>query len=316
MTALSDSGVPAAGFDHEALFYRGEAEFLGGVLPFVRGGLEREEAVVVAEPGPRLALLRDALGHDAEAVEFLDMAEVGLNPARIIGVWSAVVDRHVSAGRGLRGVGEPAWHGRRPVELVEWQLHELLLNHAFGSGPAWRLMCPYDEKHLPRSVCHGALRAHPVRSRSTQRAASEDYVSDGHAAAFAAALPPPTDAVLRGIYGPGDVPATRRTVAQYARSCGLAADRVDALELAASEVATNSIRHGGGNGTLAMWLEPGGVIIEFSDAGELLDPLVGRRMPRPDQEGGRGLYLVNQLCDLVQLRSSPTGTTVRITTWR
>jgi anti-sigma regulatory factor (Ser/Thr protein kinase) len=316
VTAPIHSGIPATGFDHEALFYRGDAEFLAGVLPFVQGGLERGEAVVVAEPAPRLALLRDALGDDADLVEFHDMAEIGLNPARIIGVWSAAVDRHTTAGRGLRGVGEPAWHGRRAVEMVECQLHELLLNHAFGSGPAWRLMCPYDEKNLPRSVCHGALRAHPVRSTSTERTASDAYVPDGHAAAFAAALDRPRDAVLRGIYGPGDVPATRRTVAQYARSCGLPADRVDALELAASELATNSIRHGGGNGTLAMWLESGAVVVEFSDAGQLLDPLIGRTMPRQDQEGGRGLYLVNQLCDLVQLRSSPSGTTIRITTWR
>jgi anti-sigma regulatory factor (Ser/Thr protein kinase) len=41
----------------------------------------------------------------------------------------------------------------------------------------------------------------------------------------------------------------------------------------------------------------------------------GRRTPTLEQEGGRGLYLVNQLCDLVQLRSSDRGTTVRITTW-
>jgi len=39
-------------------------------------------------------------------------------------------------------------------------------------------------------------------------------------------------------------------------------------------------------------------------------------MPSPEQEGGRGVYLVNQLCDLVQLRSSAEGTTIRVTTWR
>ena len=76
------------------------------------------------------------------------------------------------------------------------------------------------------------------------------------------------------------------------------------LELAASELATNSVRHGGGTGTVAMWLEPGAVVVEFSDAGHLADPLTGRLTPPLDSEGGRGLYLVNQLCDLVQVRSS------------
>jgi anti-sigma regulatory factor (Ser/Thr protein kinase) len=90
---------------------------------------------------------------------------------------------------------------------------------------------------------------------------------------------------------------------------------VDVLELAASELATNTIRHGGGAGTVAMWLDGSAAVVEFSDAGVLTDPMSGRRTPTLEQEGGRGLYLVNQLCDLVQLRSSDRGTTVRITTW-
>jgi hypothetical protein len=46
------------------------------------------------------------------------------------------------------------------------------------------------------------------------------------------------------------------------------------------------------------------------------DPLAGRLRPPPGQEGGAGLYLVNQLADLTRLRSGPAGTTVRVTTWR
>jgi anti-sigma regulatory factor (Ser/Thr protein kinase) len=313
MTALAPDTAP--GFEHEALFYRGDDEFLAGLVPFVRNGLERDEAVVVAEPRPRLELLRDALGADAAAVTFLDMAEIGANPGRIISVWAVALDEQVRAGRRLRGVGEPAFHGRRPAELVECQLHEQLLNRAFGDGPAWRLLCPYDEQLLPRSVCHGTREAHPIRSTPADRRTSAAFLADGYLEAFAAPLQQPREAVLRGIYGAGDVPATRRTVAQYARRCGLPEEQVEVLELAASELATNSIRHGGGTGTLAMWLEPGAAVVEFSDAGHVTDPLVGRLTPSPEQAGGRGLYLVHQLCDLVQVRSSPRGTTIRILTW-
>ena len=302
-------------FEHEAMFYRGDEDFLAGLLPFVHEGLEHDEAVVVAEPRPRLELLRDALGDDASAVEFLDMADIGANPARIIGVWAGVLDRHTSAGRQLRGVGEPAFPGRRTAELVECKLHELLLNHAFDGGPGWRLLCPYDQEHLPRAVVQGALHTHPVRSTSTTRLPSDAYAAGGHVPAFAEGLPEPADAVLRGVYGPGDVPATRRTVAQWARSCGLPDDRVEVLELAASELATNSVRHGGGTGTVSMWLDSSAAVVQFTDAGVLADPLVGRLPPPIDQPGGRGLYLVNQLCDLVQVRSSDLGTTVRVSTW-
>ena len=309
--ALVDSGR----FEHEALFYRGDADFLAGLLPFIRDGLERDEVVVVAEPLPRLEMLRDALGVDATAVEFLDMADIGANPARIIAVWATTLDRHTRAGRRLRGVGEPAFPGRRPAELTECTLHELLLNHAFDDGPGWRLLCPYDQEHLPRAVTQAALRTHPVRSTSDSRRRSNGYRRGGHAAGFAEGLPAAGDAVLRGRFGPRDIPATRRTVAQWARSCGLPEDRVDVLELAASELATNSVRHGGGTGTLAMWLDGSAAIVQFTDEGIVKDPLAGRLDPPLDQLGGRGLYLVNQLCDLVQLRSSEKGTTVRVTTW-
>jgi anti-sigma regulatory factor (Ser/Thr protein kinase) len=316
MTAVGTGTTPVpGGFDHEALFYRGADDFLTGVLPFLREGLARGEAVVVAEPRGRLDLLREGLGDDAAGVDFLDMAEVGANPSRIIALWATAVEEHVGSGRGLRGVGEPAYSGRRAVELVECQLHELLLNEAFDCGPAWRLMCPYDEELLPRAVCRGALRAHPVRATSSERLPSADYTLDGHVAAFAERLPAPREGVLSGRYGPGDVPAVRRTVAHWARTCGLPEDQVTALQLAASELATNSLRHGGGEGTVAMWIEPGAAVVEFTDAGHLPDPLVGRLHPLEQQEGGRGLYLVNQLCDLVQVRTSARGTTVRVLTW-
>ncbi len=314
MTAVRP-GPAAPGFDHEALFYRGAEGFLAGVLPFVREGLAHGEAVVVAEPRDRLELLRDALGEDAEGVDFLDMAGFGANPARIIGVWAAALEKQTAAGRRLRGVGEPAFHGRRELEFVECQLHEQLLNHAFDDGPAWRLLCPYDEVRLPRGVVRAALQTHPIRATVFDRLPSDAYARHAHVDTFAASLPRPTDAVLSGVYGPGDVPATRRTVAQYARRCGLSDEQVEILELAASELATNSIRHGGGTGTLAMWLQPGAVVIEFSDSGHLGDPLTGRLTPPLDSTGGRGLYLVHQLCDLVQVRSSPQGTTVRVITW-
>jgi anti-sigma regulatory factor (Ser/Thr protein kinase) len=314
IAALTEPGR-ADHFEHEVLFYRGDEDFLGALVPFVREGLAADEAVVVAEPRPRLELLRDALGDDACAVEFLDMAEIGANPARIIGVWATCLETHAAAGRRLRGVGEPAFPGRRPLELLECQLHEQLLNHAFDPGPGWRLLCPYDEEHLPRSVSQGALRTHPVRSTSDSRLQSGAYTPGGHVEGFGAKLPPSGDPVLRGVFGAADIPAARRTVAQWARSCGLPSDRVEVLELAASELATNSVRHGGGTGTLAMWLETGAAVVEFTDSGEVRDPLVGRLSPRLEQQGGRGLYLLNQLCDLVQFRSSARGTTVRVVTW-
>ncbi|MGY1604865.1 ATP-binding protein [Geodermatophilus sp. SYSU D00815] len=121
--------------------------------------------------------------------------------------------------------------------------------------------------------------------------------------------------MLRGDYRAGDGLAVRRTVRTWARSCGLPPDRVEDLELVAAELTSNGIRHGGGGGAVAMWVADGAAVLQFTDAGVLTEPLTGRLRPDPAADGGRGLYLVNHLCDLVQLRSADAGTTVRVLTW-
>jgi anti-sigma regulatory factor (Ser/Thr protein kinase) len=80
-----------------------------------------------------------------------------------------------------------------------------------------------------------------------------------------------------------------------------------------TEVASNSIRHGGGQGTLRVWVEDGALVCEFRDAGVISDPMVGRVRPAVNQIGGCGLWFVHQLCDLVEIRSGPgEGTRVRL----
>jgi anti-sigma regulatory factor (Ser/Thr protein kinase) len=80
--------------------------------------------------------------------------------------------------------------------------------------------------------------------------------------------------------------------------------------LVVHELATNSVRHAGGAGALRFWEEPGGLYCEVRDRGRISDPLAGRFRPQGDVSG-YGLWLVNQLADLVQMRSSAAGTVVR-----
>lgn len=314
MSALT-SAEPARGMQHEAFLYADSAEFARGVAAFVREGLANGEAVVVAEPTHNLTILRDELGADARHVEFIDMASAGSNPARIIGVWDRYVDQYVRAGHPMRGVGEPAWPGRSDVELVECELHELLLNHAFPDGLPWRLLCPYDTRNLPPAVVDGARRSHPVLMRGpADLYDSEHYDAGAVADVFGAPLPVPGGAE-RLAYGITDVDTVRRTVAGFAGAAGLAPARVADVMLASHEIAANTVRYGGGSGVVSWWTEPGAIVVQFDDGGHVTDPLAGRVSPPLGAEGGRGLFLVNQLCDFVQLRSSRQGTSVRITNW-
>ena len=306
------AGTPGA-FRHEALLYAGDDGFLAGTLPFIRGGVEAGEPVLVVVAAARISRLRERLGGDAGLVHFADMAEVGTNPARIIPAWREFVAERAGPARRVRGIGEPIWAERSPDELVECQRHESLLNVAFAGAPAWWLMCPYDTSALGPAVIEEARRSHPFLSSAGASGESGDYRGLTAAAApFDAPLPAAPRDAARLTFEADSLALVRQAVVDLGARLGLNGRRTGELTLAANEVATNSLRHAGGRGLLRIWADGESVICEVSDGGRLDRPLAGRERPGREPDGERGLWLANQLCDLVQVRSSPGGTTVRL----
>jgi anti-sigma regulatory factor (Ser/Thr protein kinase) len=240
-------------------------------------------------------------------VSLVDMEVLGVNPARIIPAWEDFVAEHAGSGRRLRGIGEPIWAGRSDDELAERQLHETLLNVAFADAPPFWLVCPYDTDALDPSVIHEAQCSHPVVSAEASdafHAVDADAVLDGP-------LPEPAAATEEFVFDMGTISAVRAFVRE--RAAGLEGERLSDLLVAVTEAATNSVRHGGGSGILRIWREAGQLVCEVRDTGRIIDPLAGRRRPPSARiSGGWGLWLTNALCDLVQLRTSAGGTTVRL----
>src|SRR5919106_4068218 len=113
-------------FHHEAVFYAGAEEYLAGLLPDLRAALDSGGSILVAVCEDKAALLRAALGEDADRVRFADIERLGRNPACIIPAWREFL---AAAGSGPRlGIGEPVWPGRSEAELIECRRHESLLN--------------------------------------------------------------------------------------------------------------------------------------------------------------------------------------------
>ena len=94
-------------------------------------------------------------------------------------------------------------------------------------------------------------------------------------------------------------------------NAGIDDDATSDFVLSINELAENSVRQASGGGQVRIWNDGEDWVVEVSDDGRLDDPLVGRRRPARAGLGGRGLWLTHQLCDLVQVRSSDRGTTVR-----
>ena len=312
MSRLHPAAQTAGSFRHEAFLYSGDEQFLAGATAFVRGALEAGEAVLVAVVEARATLLRDALGRDAERVGFLEIGTVGRNPARIIPAWQDWVDRHAFDARGLRGIGEPGWAGRTPSEVVECQLHEQLLNTAFDDGPGWWLLCPYDVAVLPASVIESAHSSHPGIVTDDVRWPSAGYrnAASGYDAMAGEPLEEPSGPVREFSFDLSSLGEVRDRVAQFAEPVG--GRTADDAVLVVSELAANSIKYGGGAGTLRLWRDGLSLVCEVRDDGVIVDALAGRRRPSVTTRGKAGLWMANQVCDLLQIRSAPgTGTVVR-----
>jgi anti-sigma regulatory factor (Ser/Thr protein kinase) len=241
------------------------------------------------------------------------MADVGSNPARIIPAWREFVSEHAAPGVPVRGIGEPIHPQRSAVELVECHRHEALLNLAFADTPAFWLLCPYDTETLDPAVVETARRTHPAVVEDGRPCGSALFEGlDVVAAPFADPLPdPPADAEELEV-DLDALSALRRFVRGRAVGAQLSTERTRDLLVAVNEVATNTVRHGGGRGRLLVWREAGALVCEVRDRGRIEQPLAGRERPRRGQSGGYGLWLANQLCDLVQVRAFAAGGAVRL----
>ena len=300
---------PTAVLRHEALFYGGKTSFLELTVPFIREGIRADEPVLAMLERHKIEWLTDALGDDALDVFFEDMREVGANPARLIAAWRRFASAHPES-RALRGIGEPATPERSPEALDECRRLEALVNIAFNGGRDFWLLCPYDTEALPESVVEDARTTHPLIAEGGTEHPSHDY--EHAAGVLAGKLPPPPADAAELAFSSGSGREVRAFAEQAARSQGLRPEGVENVVFAAGELTANSVRHGGGGGTITAWSDADSVVLEVRDAGVVDNPLVGRLRPHVDESRGRGLWLVNQLCDLVQIRSGPHGTAVRV----
>ena len=184
-------------------------------------------------------------------------------------------------GRGVAFGGSASRSGRagRPVELAECHHHETLLNLAFGSGPSWRLICPYDTAALPAETVQRARSTHPVVSDAAGPAASQTYSTD-----YAGCC-----VICSGRAGPtgGRAPVRDGRPAAGPQDRGQAGRRSEASR------AGDGFRHRGQRGgheqhPARRWGRPDHRLVDrgqpgcqINDRGYIDSPLIGRQRPAP-----------------------------------
>ena len=305
-------------YRHEAFLWHDAEDYTNGLVPFLEEGLEAGEPTMVAVIPEHAAWLRDAMGSSAKPVSFVDMAQVGRNPARIIPAWQQFLDDHSGPQRPVRGIGEPIWPSRRPAEVEECQLHEALLNVAIDPELPFWLICPYDADGLGADVVEEAHRSHPVIVEAGSYQGSGQYAGRAHVdALFAAPLADPADwsgQPRTAQFSEADVARLGRYLRLEFYVAGLPVEKAADLSEVVQRLAESSLRRGSAVGTLRLWNQADALVCEVADDTVVSDLLLGRRVPF--ERDHDALWVANQLCDLVQLRSTETGTAVRVHAWK
>ena len=288
-------------FVHPVLFYRGTAEYLEGTVPFIREGLATGEPVALAVPGPNLRLILAELGTDAERVRLLDMTRSGRNPGRMIpNVLRAFADAH--RHQRVRIVGEHLWTGHTAREYPACAQHEALIHIALA-GRSVTMLCPYDANRVGPQTLADAEAIHPLLIGACGKRASTAYAPARVA----------DDALLRSpALGPSfTFDGTNQALAgqfasDHAARLGSGGDHAE-LKLMINELTAHALVHGGGTGTLRIWVDRGYLVCEVRHAGQRQNSTSDSR-PADYRRPDRGLLLALYMSDLVEQRSSAQGT--------
>ena len=299
---------------HQGLLYGSETEFLAGTVPFIQDGLTRGDPIWVMSTVRNAGWLRVALGADARRVVFGDCGQWYRHPVRALAALNRAA-RVGTRGLRLRMIGEPLWMARQGPESTERTRQESLLNLALASCHA-SVVCGYDTRVVDSQVLAQVARTHPELVVDGGAQPSHDYIDPAvfTAECDSSPLPEPPSSALRLAFDHLSQLATLRAfMTSYATWAGAPAQSVAQFVQAVDEVATNALEHGGGSGVVRIWTGTQTMSCEVSDTGPGLgDPLAGHLPLPPGRAGGCGLWLARQFCDLVEVRSDPAGTTVRL----
>lgn len=297
----------AAALRHDALVYSSHDEYVNRSVAFLRDGLQAGEGGIVANNRVGLAMVRDALGADADRVTFVDSSGAYTRPARAVAGYYGCFLEQLRDAPSVRAVADMP-PGPASDDWDLWASYEAVANLAFAHLPVW-VMCTYDESAFPDHVLENVCRTHSEVHHGDRRC--DRHLEDPSELLRALA---PAPEPLRGLrlLRPGD--DLERFREQLARE--LAAEQVPepkALDMlvAGTEIAANAVQHGGGIDAVRVGRAHGRFVCEVIDGGGGFDdPTAGYIAPRDGTPCG--LWVARLLTWSIETFRSPRGFTVRV----
>ena len=291
---------------HEALVYSSDEEFLVRVVPFVRDGISAGQAVMAVLMPDNVALLREALGHDAERISFVDARSHYRRPAHALAEYRQQLDEELSRPgvELVRVVGELPF-GTTEQDHAEWMRYESVINQAWADYPVW-VICGYDTRALPEQVVADALRTHPCVSSGDEPGPSAAYLETDDFVTL-----PLRREGGRAVDGGGplarltitrepELADVRRVVAGAARAGGLSPMVVGDVTVAVGELVRDGLRRGDGATSVQV----------VRDQARWHCDVTG---PAPGADDDLGLLIARLISERVEVAAGGGAQTVRMT---
>jgi len=293
---------------HNALVYESADEYLARAVPFLKAGIEAGEGAVVAHTKPGLAMMREALGPEAARVTFVDVSGAYTRPARTLAAYHEVYVEQLRKTPTLRAVADVQF-GPDPNEWDLWTGYEAVFNRSFGHLPAW-VLCSYDANGTPGPIIEGVWQTHPEVVAGDSWNSSDLYEDPDQLLRRITPAPDPLTGLRAIPFGRGAEDLREQLARELAADKLSEAQTLDLL-LAVTEIANNTMQHGGGIQEVRVGRAGGRFVCEIVDRGDGFDdPAAGYLAPRAGI--GTGLWVARQLTWRIEFFHSPTGFTTRI----
>src|SRR5215211_2354019 len=292
---------------HNAFVYETQDEYVARSVAFLREGLEAGEGAIVANTRPGLAVMREALGAEAAHVTFVDDSAAYTRPAKTLAAYHDVYAEQLAKTPSLRAVADVQC-GPDPDEWDLWIGYEAVFNRSFAHLPAW-VLCSYNANGLPDPVVEGVWRTHPEVVDEDGWTTSDHYEDPDRPLRATTAEPVPLPELRPVAFG-RDVEEFREQLARELVAEKVPEAKMLDMLLAATEIATNALEHGGGVGEVRVGRAEGRFVCEIVDRGSGFDdPGAGYLAPR--KGAGTGLWVARQLTWRIDFFRSPQGFTAR-----
>lgn len=294
---------------HHAFVYDADEEYAARSVAFLREGLEAGEGGIVAHTREGLAIMREALGPDADRVALVDVGSTYTRPARALAAYYGTFLGELQKAPSVRAVADFQM-GPAPGEWDEWVGYEAITNLAYDHLPVW-VVCTYNANALPDRVLDGMWSTHAEVLGDDGRWLGSEHFEDPRGLLRRLTPEPEPLEELRSCAVADDLEAFRERLARELVAEAVPEAKALDMLVAGTEVAANAVRHGGGIEEVRVGRAHGRFVCEVIDGGGGFDdPLAGYVAPR---EGtGTGLWVARQLAWSVESFRSQRGFTVRI----